>query len=151
MQIAHKKDVPSELTVEIEKLSNLGYGIAKYDGYVIFVENACPGDTVKIRLTKKNKSYANAVILEIINPSPHRITPFCPMQKVCGACQLQFIDYNYQLELKKHLSVVGRYSSLLHQEFDLQHFTLVSFFLNDSSECRVVSSDDLLLDDASRR
>lgn len=103
MQIAHKKDVPSELTVEIEKLSNLGYGIAKYDGYVIFVENACPGDTVKIRLTKKNKSYANAVILEIINPSPHRITPFCPMQKVCGACQLQFIDYNYQLELKKQI------------------------------------------------
>ena len=103
MQIANKKAVPSELTVEIEKLSNLGYGITRYEGYVIFVENACPEDVVKIRLTKKNKNYANAVILEIIKPSPHRITPLCPMQKVCGACQLQFIDYNFQLELKKQI------------------------------------------------
>ena len=103
MQVTHKKDVPSELTVEIEKLSNLGYGIARYDGYVIFIENACPKDKVKIRLTKKNKSYANAVIIELIEPSPHRIQPPCHMQKVCGACQLQFIDYNYQLELKKQI------------------------------------------------
>ena len=80
MQIAHKKDVPSELIVEIEKLSNLGFGIARYEGYVIFVENACPGDKVKIRLSKKNKNYANAVILEIIKPSPHRIKPLCPMR-----------------------------------------------------------------------
>ena len=103
MQVAHKKDVPSELTVEIEKLSNLGYGIARYDGYVIFVENACPGDKVKIKLTKKNKSYGNAVITEIIYPSEHRCLPLCPMQKVCGACQLQFIDYKYQLKLKKQI------------------------------------------------
>ena len=88
-------------TVLIEKMSNLGFGIAKQDGYVIFVEGACPGDTVKIRITKKNKNYANAKVVEIINPSPHRIKPICPMQKVCGACQLQFIDYDYQLELKK--------------------------------------------------
>ena len=103
MQIAHKKDIPSELTVEIEKLSNLGYGIARVDGYVIFVENACPGDKVKIRLTKKNKNYANAQIVEIVEPSKHRCQPICPMQKVCGACQLQFIDYDYQLKLKKEI------------------------------------------------
>ncbi len=91
------------MTVEVEKLSNLGYGIAKVDGYVIFVEGACPGDTVKIRLGKKNKSYANAKVLEIVKPSPHRVEPFCPMQKVCGACQLQFIDYDSQLKLKKQI------------------------------------------------
>ena len=55
MQIANKKDIPEELIVEIEKLSNLGYGIARVDGYVIFVENACPGDKVKIRVGKKNR------------------------------------------------------------------------------------------------
>ena len=99
----NKKDVPEELIVEIEKLSNLGYGIARVDGYVIFVENACPGDKVKIRVGKKNKNFANAKIVEIIESSKHRIEPFCPMQKVCGACQLQFIDYNYQLELKKQI------------------------------------------------
>lgn len=102
-QITHKKDIPTELTVEIEKLSNLGYGIARADGYVIFVENACPKDKVKIRITKKNKNFANAVITELLEPSPHRIQPVCPMQKVCGACQLQFIDYEFQLKQKKEI------------------------------------------------
>ena len=97
------KDIPQELVTDIEKLSNLGFGIAKLDGYVIFVEGACPGDRVKIKITKKNKNFANAKIEEIITPSPHRVQPFCPMHKVCGSCQLQFVDYNYQLELKKQI------------------------------------------------
>lgn len=103
MQVASKKDIPEELIVEIEKLSNLGYGIAKVDGYVIFVEGACPGDKAKIRVGKKNKNFANAKVIEIITPSPNRVEPFCAMQKVCGACQLQFIDYNEQLRLKKQI------------------------------------------------
>ena len=85
MQTINKKDIPQELVVEIEKVSNLGFGIAKVDGYVIFVEGACPKDKVKIKLGKKNKNYANAKVVEIIEPSPYRVEPFCPMQKVCGA------------------------------------------------------------------
>lgn len=92
-----------ELIVNIEGFSNLGYGIARIDGFVVFVENSCPQDEVKIRLTKVTKNYANASIVEIITPSPHRVEPFCQMQKVCGACQLQFIDYDYQLELKRQI------------------------------------------------
>lgn len=103
MQIAHKKDIPQELVVKIEKLSNLGLGIAKLDGYVIFVENTCPEDEVKIRITKKNKNYANAVPIEVIKPSKYRCQPICAMQKVCGACQFGFIDYDYQLKLKKEI------------------------------------------------
>ena len=103
MQIASKKDIPEELVVDIEKISNLGYGIARIDGYVIFVEDACPGDKVKIRVGKKNKNFANAKVIEIIKPSKHRVQPICPMQNVCGACQLQFVDYAYQLVLKKQI------------------------------------------------
>ena len=55
---------------------------------------------MKVKIKKVNKNYANAEIIEIINPSKYRVTPFCPMQKVCGACQLQFIDYDYQLQIK---------------------------------------------------
>lgn len=110
MQTVNKKDIPEILEVKIEKLSNLGFGIAKVDGYVIFVEGACPDDVVKIRVGKKNKTYANAKVLEVIKPSPYRITPFCPMQKVCGACQLQFIDYKYQLKLKKEIVSDAMYS-----------------------------------------
>lgn len=93
-----------KLTVTIEGFSNLGYGIARDNGFVIFVENSCPQDVVKIKLTKVTKNYANADVTEIITPSPYRVKPFCALQKVCGACQLQFIDYDYQLELKRQIT-----------------------------------------------
>lgn len=96
-------NINDELTVTIEKLSNLGTGIARVDGFVIFVENACPQDELKVKITKINKNYANAKIIEILTPSLHRVEPFCAMQKVCGACQLQFIDYDYQLEIKRQI------------------------------------------------
>lgn len=92
-----------ELVVNIEKLSNLGFGIAKHEGLIIFVENACPGDKLKIKITKLNKNWANAQIVEIIEKSPHRVEPYCAMQNICGGCQLQFIDYDYQLQLKKEI------------------------------------------------
>lgn len=105
--------------VTIEKLSNLGYGIAKQDGFVIFVEGTCPKDVVKIRITKKNKNFAHAKVVEIIEPSPYRVKPVCPMQKVCGACQLQFIDYDYQLKLKKEI-VTDTMHSIFGQEVEIK-------------------------------
>ena len=96
--------INDEYIVEIEKVTNLGAGIAKVEGFVIFIDNTCPKDKVKIRITKVNKSFANAEVIEIIEPSPYRVKPFCPMQKVCGACQLQFIDYNYQLKIKHQIT-----------------------------------------------
>lgn len=95
--------VLDEIVVEVEKLSNLGFGIAKHEGLVIFIENSCPGDKLKIKITKLNKNYANGQIVEIIEKSSHRVEPFCAMHNVCGGCQLQFIDYNYQLKLKKEI------------------------------------------------
>lgn len=95
--------INDEIIVSIGKLSNLGFGIAKHEGLVIFVENACPGDELKVKITKLTKNYANAAIIEIIKGSTHRVEPFCALQKVCGSCQLQFIDYDYQLKLKKEI------------------------------------------------
>lgn len=95
--------INEEYIVKIEKITNLGLGLAKIDGFVVFVPNTCPDDQIKIKITKVNKNFANGEILEILTNSPHRIQPFCPMQKVCGACQLQYIDYNYQLEIKKQI------------------------------------------------
>lgn len=95
--------VNDEFVVSIEKLSNLGFGIAKHEGLVIFVENGCPGDKAKIKITKSNKNWANGQIVEILEKSPHRVNPPCAMQNVCGGCQLQYIDYDYQLQLKKEI------------------------------------------------
>lgn len=95
--------INEEIEVKIEKIADSGDGIARYDGLVIFVENACPDDILKVKITKLNKNWASAKILEIITPSKFRIEPFCPLQKICGACQLQFIDYDYQLKIKKQI------------------------------------------------
>ncbi len=96
--------INEEYTVEIEKITNLGAGIAKVDGIVVFIENSCPKDKLRIKITKINKNFALGEILEIITPSPDRVKPFCPMFKACGACQMQFIDYNAQLKIKQQIT-----------------------------------------------
>ena len=107
--------INDEFIVNIENFSNSGEGVAKVNGQVVFVEGACPDDEAKIKITKVNKNFANAKILEIITPSPHRTEPFCPMQKVCGACNMQFIDYDYQLKIK-HQIVKDAMTKIAHIE-----------------------------------
>lgn len=109
-----KDNLKKELDLKIEKLSNLGLGIAHNDGKVIFVDQACPKDWIKVKVIKENKNYSIAESLNILKPSPFRINPKCPLQKTCGSCQIQFINYDYQLELKKQIiedtmkSILGR-------------------------------------------
>lgn len=86
-----------------EKLVYEGDAIAKIDGYPVFIEGGCPQDKLKVKITKANKNYANAIIEEILEPSPHRIKPFCPMHNVCGGCGWQHIDYDFQLEQKRNI------------------------------------------------
>ena len=102
--------INDEYTAKIDKLSNLGFGLAKIDGMVVFVENACPEDELQIKITKVNKNFENAQIKNILTPSIYRTEPFCPMQKVCGACQLQFINYDYQLKIKQQIVEDALYS-----------------------------------------
>lgn len=96
--------IDEECIAKIEKITNSGAGIARIEGIVVFVENSCPGDLLKIRIKKITKNFANGEILEIIEPSKDRIEPFCPMYKVCGACQLQNIQYERQLSIKKEIT-----------------------------------------------
>jgi len=88
-------------TLKIESFSNSGEGIGKLDGFVVFVENALPDELVEVEVIKENKNFAKAKILNILEPSKHRTAPFCALYNACGACSLQYADYNYQLELKK--------------------------------------------------
>lgn len=91
------------LEVVAQKLVYEGDALVKIDGYPIFIEGACPEDKLKIRITKANKNYANAVIKEILEPSPHRTKPFCPIHNVCGGCGWQHINYDFQLEQKRNI------------------------------------------------
>ncbi len=89
--------------VTAEKLVYEGSSIAKINGYPVFIDGACPQDKLKIKITKSNKNFANAVIEEILEPSPHRVNPFCPLHNVCGGCGWQHIDYDFQLEQKRNI------------------------------------------------
>ncbi len=89
--------------VKIDSLTYGGDGLGKVDNYAIFVSDTAPGDVVKAQIVSSKKSYAKAVLLEIIEPSKCRTKPECPLAKVCGGCQWQYIDYKEQLNIKKQI------------------------------------------------
>jgi len=81
------------LQIEIDRIAFGGSGIAKKDGKVFFVRGGLPKDVVEINIIKDKGSYAEAVIAKIIEPSPDRIRPKCPVFDLCGGCQLQNLNY----------------------------------------------------------
>lgn len=93
-----KRDI---LELSIEKMAYGGQGIARLDGFVIFVKGAIPGDRLKAQVFKKKKGYADARLLDLIEPSPDRIQPPCPYVGYCGGCQWQTLSYERQLDYKK--------------------------------------------------
>lgn len=91
-----------ELTVTIEDMSDNGEGIGRSDGYILFVKDALPGDTVRAKLTKVKKNYAYARCEEIVTPSKDRCEPVCPEHRRCGGCQIQALSYEAQLKFKEN-------------------------------------------------
>lgn len=85
----------------VDKTAYGGQGIARFDGLAIFIKGAVPGDRILAQVIKKKKSYADARLLEIIDPSADRIAPPCPYSGYCGGCQWQFLKYEKQLEYKR--------------------------------------------------
>ena len=86
--------------LQIEKMAYGGQGVARTDGLVVFVKGTVAGDRVNARITRKKKDYAEARMVELIDPSPDRIIPPCPYSGYCGGCQWQHIPYHRQLEFK---------------------------------------------------
>ncbi|RMG82255.1 MAG: class I SAM-dependent RNA methyltransferase, partial [Bacteroidetes bacterium] len=83
-----------------------GKGIAKIPSseggeFVVFVNGAYPGDTVKAMVRKKKKSFAEATVVEILNSSDLRTEPKCKYFGTCGGCKQQDMIYEKQLEFKK--------------------------------------------------
>ena len=78
-----------------------GKGLAKIDGLAVFVDQTVAGDRVAARIVRKKRNYAEAVVHELLRPSPMRVDPPCPYSGYCGGCKWQFIDYPHQLEFKR--------------------------------------------------
>lgn len=77
-----------------------GEGIAKIDGYPIFIKGALSGEKVRVKIVKTNKNYAYGRLEEIIEESKERIVPKCSYYKRCGGCSLQHMTYKKQLDFK---------------------------------------------------
>lgn len=73
------------------------------DGRAVFVPFCLPGETVRVKIISKKKRFARAELLEVLEPSPFRITPRCQHFSTCGGCHYQHIDYHQQLLLKKRI------------------------------------------------
>jgi 23S rRNA (uracil1939-C5)-methyltransferase len=89
------------IEVVFEDLTHDGAGVAKVDGYPLFVKNALPGEKAKIKVIKVNKGYGFGRLEEILDESPYRVDAPCPIYKECGGCQLQHLSYEGQLLAKE--------------------------------------------------
>lgn len=78
-----------------------GEGIAKIDGYVVFIPFALKDEVLDIKITYVKKNFAYAKIVKIVEKSPFRITAPCVHFRQCGGCSLQHIQYLEQLNIKK--------------------------------------------------
>jgi len=90
-----------ELEVSVADLAFGGRGFVKVDGLAVFVDQAVPGDRAVIRIVKKKKTFAEARVVELLEPSPLRVQPRCRYSGYCGGCKWQFLDYRRQLEFKR--------------------------------------------------
>lgn len=98
------KRKPVDLLLEgvtIEAVAAEGKALTHYEGIVVFVDFAVPGDVVDIRVFKKKKNYMEGRIERIVQPSPERLPAFCEHFGVCGGCRWQPLPYERQLEAKR--------------------------------------------------
>ncbi|MCA1041904.1 23S rRNA (uracil(1939)-C(5))-methyltransferase RlmD [Bacillus infantis] len=89
------------IDVMFEDLTHDGAGVAKVDGYPLFVPNGLPGERAQVKVTKVNKGYGFGRLMEIYEESPHRVNAPCPIYKECGGCQLQHLSYQGQMLAKE--------------------------------------------------
>ena len=153
------------ITVTIEKLVFGGMGLARTGGGIIFVSGVAPGETVTIEPCGKKGGQAVARPVEILNPSPDRREPPCPLAGVCGGCDWQHLAYAGQTKIKKEIFIecmqrLGRLKDLplieevAAEEFGYRHRAQIKldengnagFFARDTNDIVCIPRCPLLVD-----
>ena len=87
--------------IDIVGLGHSGEGVGRYQDFTVFVPQALPGELVAVEISDVKKSYAKGRLVRIKTHSDKRAQPVCAIYDECGGCQLQHLDYEAQLEIKR--------------------------------------------------
>src|SRR4249919_456340 len=90
-----------ELELRIDSLAFGGNGVARLDGFVVFVRRGLPGDLVRARVTNVKRNHAEALAIEVLEPGPERVEAPCKHYPECGGCRFQDLDYAAQVASKE--------------------------------------------------
>jgi 23S rRNA (uracil1939-C5)-methyltransferase len=89
-----------EISLKINDLAFGGKGVGRVDGIACFVPGVIDGEEVRVRIRRVKSRLLEADLLEVLQPSPHRVEAPCPVFLKCGGCGYQHIDYAHQLAIK---------------------------------------------------
>lgn len=94
--------VQREVELVIDDVAFGGKGVGRADGKAIFVPFTMGGERVRVRVVREKKSFAEGELVEVLEPSPERVTPRCPYFGRCGGCSYQEMTYEQELHWKSH-------------------------------------------------
>ena len=89
------------LELTLESWGRLGEAMARHDGTPVFVLGGIPGERVTAEVIRVHRKYASAVVTDVLEPSPQRVSPPCGYFGQCTGCQWQHVDYAAQLAVKR--------------------------------------------------
>ncbi|MGE5689894.1 MAG: 23S rRNA (uracil(1939)-C(5))-methyltransferase RlmD [Pseudomonadota bacterium] len=93
-------NVDDELELRVESLAYGGNGVARLNGFVVFVRRGLPGDVVRARVTKVKRNHAEALATAVLEPGAARVEAPCAHYPACGGCRFQDLAYDAQAEIK---------------------------------------------------
>ena len=93
--------IDDEIELHVDSLAYGGNGVARLNGFVVFVRRGLPGDTVRARVTKVKRNHAEALATEVVAPGPQRVDAPCAHYPACGGCRFQDLAYEAQLAAKE--------------------------------------------------
>lgn len=108
-----------EYITNILDMTHEGAGVAKVDGFAVFVDGAITGETVKMKIVKVTKNFAYGKLLEIIEASGNRRPVSCENFKRCGGCSLLHMSYPATLEFKRKV-VKDSFKRIGHRDVEVE-------------------------------
>jgi 23S rRNA (uracil1939-C5)-methyltransferase len=99
--------MPDIIDLQLTAMAHGGSALGRHEGQVIFVPYTIPGERVRVKVVEDHTRWARAHLLEILEPSPHRVDSPCPYfgPDRCGGCHFQHIAYEAQVEFKRQVVV----------------------------------------------